>query len=118
MPHAARPNAEALEIAVNTLPEKSLDAILSIYAETAEQYAADAAELEGIAEGLQPVVDDPAGYAGNAIIAAKYERVEIRTRPGGSGNRDDDRARHEDALVQRRLKNSSRAWSETESTRS
>lgn len=73
---------EALEIAVNALPEKSLDAILSIYAETAEQYAADASELEGMADGLQPVVDDPAGYASNAIITAKYERVEIRTRAG------------------------------------
>ena len=75
---------EALEIAVNSLPEKSLDAILSIYAETAKQYAADASELEGIAEGLQPVVDDPAGYASNAIVAAKYERVEIRTRAGAA----------------------------------
>ena len=79
---AAEP--EALEIAVNALPEKSLDAILSIYAETAKQYAADASELEGIAEGLQPVVDDPAGYASNAIVAAKYERVEIRTRAGAA----------------------------------
>ena len=69
---------------MNALPEKSLDAILSIYAETAKQYAADASELEGIAEGLQPVVDDPAGYASNAIVAAKYERVEIRTRAGAA----------------------------------
>ena len=61
---AAEP--EALEIAVNALPEKSLDAILSIYAETAKQYAAaDASELEGIAQGRRPVVDDPAGYASN-----------------------------------------------------
>ena len=30
------------------------------------------------------MVDDPAGYAGNAIIAAKYERVEIRTRNEGA----------------------------------
>ena len=74
----------ALEIAVNGLPEKNLDAILSIYKETREQYAKEAAELEGVAEELKPVIENPTGYATNAIITAKYERVEIRTRDGAA----------------------------------
>ena len=78
----AEADPEALEVAVNGLPDKSVDAILHIYRETSAQYRDDAAELEGVAEGLRPAVDDPTAYAGNAILDAKYERCEIRTRAG------------------------------------
>ena len=73
---------KALEIAVNGLPEKSLDAILTIYKETEQQYRKDAGELEGVATELAPVVANPTAYANNAILAAKYTRLEIRTHEG------------------------------------
>ena len=71
---------EALEIAVNGLAESSLDAILTSYNEIEEQYRKDAAQLEGVAEELCPVVTNPTAYAKNAVLGAKYLRVEIRTR--------------------------------------
>lgn len=38
------------------------------------------ARLEGVPDGLKPVLENPTGYAGNAIQDARYERFEIRTR--------------------------------------
>ena len=73
---------EALEIAVNGLPEKSLNAILTIYKETERQYRKDAGQLEGVADDLAGVIDNPTAYANNAILAAKYARFEIRTHDG------------------------------------
>ena len=73
---------EALEIAVNGLPEKSLNAILTIYKETERQYRKEAGQLEGVADELAGVIDNPTAYANNAILAAKYARFEIRTHDG------------------------------------
>ena len=79
-----RAEPEALEIAVNGLPEKSLDAILAIYDDTQDQYRKDAGQLEGVAEELGPVVANPSAYAKNAILGAKYLRFEIRTHGGAA----------------------------------
>ena len=70
---------EALEAAVNSLDDVTLDGILTVYRITQEQYAKEARELEGVAEGLKPVQDDPAGYANNAILRSRYERLTVRT---------------------------------------
>ena len=75
---------EALEIAVNVVDNERAEAILHIYEEMAEAYAKEARRLEGVPEGLRPVIEDPAGYAGRAIRNARYERVEIRTRGGAA----------------------------------
>ena len=79
-----RAEPEALEIAVNGLPEKSLDAILAIYDDTQDQYRKDAGQLEGVAEELGAVVANPSAYAKNAILGAKYLRFEIRTHGGAA----------------------------------
>ncbi len=73
---------EALEIAVNGLPDVTVQAILKVYQELETAYATETAGLEGVPEGLRPVLENPTGYAGNAIQDARYERVDIRTRGG------------------------------------
>ena len=73
---------EALEIAVNGLSEQRLNAILNIYKETREQYADEAAELDGIPEALKPIRTNPTAYAHNAVLDRKYERLVIRTNNG------------------------------------
>ena len=75
---------EALEIAVNGLDDEKANAILQVYDEMAEEYAKETADLEGVATSLEPVLEDPTGYAGRAIRTARYERVEMRTRAGAA----------------------------------
>ena len=70
---------EALEVAVNGLPDESVQAILKVYQELEAAYAKETAGLEGVPDALKPVLENPTGYAGNAIQDARYERVEIRT---------------------------------------
>ena len=78
-----RADPAALEAAVNALPEEMLNAVLTIYKERKGEYAIEARELEGIAAGLKRVIENPAAYAGDAIIAAKYTQFEIRTTTDG-----------------------------------
>ena len=73
---------EALEIAVNGLPDETVQAILKVYQELETAYATETAGLEGVPDGLRPVLENPTGYAGNAIQNARYERVDVRTRRG------------------------------------
>ena len=73
---------EALEIAVNGLPDETVQAILKVYQELETAYAKETAGLEGVPDELRPVLENPTGYAGNAIQDARYERVDIRTRGG------------------------------------
>lgn len=73
---------EALEIAVNGLSDQDVRAILKVYKEMEAAYAKETVGLEGVPDGLRPVLENPTGYAGNAIQDAKYERFEIRTRGG------------------------------------
>ena len=73
---------EALEIAVNGLPDGNVRAILKVYQELEAAYSTETAALEGVPEGLKPIVDNPTAYAGNAIQDARYESFEIRTRAG------------------------------------
>ena len=73
---------EALEIAVNGLPDENVRAILKVYQELESAYAKETARLEGVPEELRPAVENPTAYAGNAIQDARYERFEIRTRDG------------------------------------
>ena len=75
---------EALEIAVNGLDDEKASAILRVYEEMAEDYAKESANLEGVPPGLEPVLEDPTGYAGKAVRTARYERVEMRTRGGAA----------------------------------
>lgn len=71
---------EALEIAVNGLPDETVQAILKVYQELETAYAKETAALEGVPDELRPVLENPTGYAGNAIQDARYERVDVRTR--------------------------------------
>ena len=73
---------EALEIAVNGLPDETTEAILKVYQELKTAYATETAGLEGVPDELRPVIENPTGYAGNAIQNARYESVEFRTRRG------------------------------------
>ena len=73
---------EALEIAVNGLPDENVEAILKVYQEMAAAYAKETAALEGVPDGLKPILDNPTAYAGNAIQDARYESFEIRTHAG------------------------------------
>ena len=73
---------EALEIAVNGLPDETVQAILKVYQELETAYGTETSELEGVPDGLRPVIENPTGYAGNAIQNARYERVDIRARHG------------------------------------
>ena len=73
---------EALEVAVNSLDDITLNGILTVYKITREQYAKEASELNGVAEGLKPVQKDPVGYANDAILRSRYERLSIRTVEG------------------------------------
>ena len=73
---------EALEIAVNGLPDETVQVILKVYQELETAYAKETAGLEGVPDELRPVLENPTGYAGNAIQDARYERVDIRTRGG------------------------------------
>ena len=59
---------EALEVAVNSLDDVTLNGILTVYKITRQQYAKEARELDGVAEGLKPVQEDPVGYANDAIL--------------------------------------------------
>ena len=108
---------EALEIAVNGLPEKSLNAILTIYWETERQYRKDAGQLEGVADELAGVIDNPTAYANNAILAAKYAgsrsaRTTVRSR---SRRRPAKEREHGGTTVRKRCRPD---WNATESTRS
>ena len=73
---------EALEIAVNGLPDKTVRGVLKVYQAMESVYAKETARLDGVPEGLKPVIENPTAYAGNAIQDARYERVDIRTRNG------------------------------------
>ena len=73
---------EALEIAVNAVDDLTLDGILNVYEVTRDQYKKEASELEGIPEGLKPIQEDPVGYANDAILESRYERVALRTVDG------------------------------------
>ena len=73
---------EALEIAVNGLPDENVRAILKVYQEMEAAYAKETAALEGVPDGLKPILDNPTAYAGNAIQDARYESFEIRTHAG------------------------------------
>lgn len=75
-------DAEALEIAVNAVDDLTLDGILTVYGVTHDQYKTEAAELEGIPDGLKPVQEDPVGYAKEAMLESRYERVALRTVDG------------------------------------
>ena len=75
---------EALEIAVNSLDDETANAILRIYEEVAEDYARDTRRLEGVPAQLEPVRQNPTGYAAQAIHAARYVRVEMRARDGAA----------------------------------
>ena len=73
---------EALEIAVNTVDDLTLDGILNVYEVTRDQYKKEATELEGIPKGLKPIQEDPVGYANDAILESRYERVALQTVDG------------------------------------
>ena len=73
---------EALAIAVNAVDDMTLDGILTVYQVTEEQYKTEASELEGIPEGLTSIQENPVGYASNAILESRYERVAVRTVDG------------------------------------
>ena len=73
---------EALEIAVNGLPDENIRAILKVYQELEAAYAKETAGLEGVPDGLKPVLENPTAYAGNAVQDARYESFEIRTHGG------------------------------------
>ena len=75
---------EALEIAVNAVDDEKANAILRVYDEMAEDYAKETRDLRGVPASLEPVLENPTGYAGRAIRAARYERVELRTRGGAA----------------------------------
>ena len=73
---------EALEIAVNGLPDENIRAILKVYQEMEAAYAKETAGLEGVPDGLKPILENPTAYAGNAVQNARYESFEIRTHGG------------------------------------
>ena len=73
---------EALEIAVNAVDDVTLDGILTVYTITREQYKTETKELEGIPEELTPIQNDPVGYANDAILESRYERLALRTVDG------------------------------------
>ena len=73
---------EALEIAVNGLPDENIRAILKVYQELEAAYAKETAGLEGVPDGLKPILENPTAYAGNAVQDARYESFEIRTHGG------------------------------------
>lgn len=75
---------EALEVAVNSLDEETLNGILKIYKETRKVYEQATEELEDVPATLQPVVANPTAYATNAILESKYQRFEIHTRNGAA----------------------------------
>lgn len=77
-----RADPEALEIAVNAVDDVTLDGILTVYTITREQYKTETRELEGVPEGLTPIQDDPVGYANDAILESRYERLALRTVDG------------------------------------
>ena len=45
-------------------------------------YAKETAGLEGVPDGLKPILENPTAYAGNAVQDARYESFEIRTHGG------------------------------------
>ena len=73
---------EALETAVNSVPDEKLNAILTIYRSLEHEYRGDAVDIENVPEALQPIRADPTGYARNAILESRYTRVGIRTENG------------------------------------
>ena len=79
-----RADPEALEIAVNAVDDVTLDGILTVYTITREQYKTETRELEGVPEGLTPIQDDPVGYANDAILESRYERLALRTVDGSA----------------------------------
>ena len=72
----------ALEIAVNAVDDMTLDGILTVYQVTQEQYKTEAMELKGVPAELRPIQENPVGYASNAILESRYERVAVRTVDG------------------------------------
>ena len=73
---------EALEVAVNGLANETVQGILKVYDELESAYAKQTAALTGVPDALKPVIENPTGYAANAIQDARYERFEIRIRGG------------------------------------
>lgn len=78
----AKADPEALEVAVNLLPDEDADSILKIYELTSAQYANEASDLEVVAQELKPLCENPAPYARNAILDAKYREMTLRTADG------------------------------------
>ena len=73
---------EALEIAVNSVPDEKLNAILTIYQNLKTQYEQDVEKLTETPEELKPIRENPTGYAHNAIVQSRYSKLEITTRDG------------------------------------
>ncbi|MCY4572673.1 MAG: nucleotidyl transferase AbiEii/AbiGii toxin family protein [Gemmatimonadetes bacterium] len=72
----------SLDIAVNNVPNESLKAILRIYKALEEEYKDHAKGITKTPAALRPVIENPTGYALNAVIDSRYKKLTVRTHDG------------------------------------
>ena len=92
---------EALEIAVNGLPDETVQAILKVYQSLKTAYATETAALEGVPDGLRPVIENRPDTRGKAIPDADT-RESTFGRGAAWRDRDGDTGRFESANLRER----------------